>query len=81
MCKEQLLDITPSVYHDLVILTSMLFLMSHVIAHIVRLIREYLWLLTTACNYDLPGNCYNDLMVDVHVYMCTDLMIDLYACE
>ena len=32
MCKELLLDITPSVYYDLVILTSMLILMSHEIA-------------------------------------------------
>ena len=32
ICKELMLDITPSVYYDLVILMSMLILMSHEIA-------------------------------------------------
>ena len=32
MCKELLLDITPSVYYDLVILASILIFMSHEIA-------------------------------------------------
>ena len=42
MCKELLLDITPSVYYDTVILTSMLILMCHEIAGRYDIIYVYI---------------------------------------